>query len=406
MDDTTPALKDPPPKHVDEEDQTDDKKPAAKENMQDKKKRRNAKLPLHPNSTPLLPKSIGKSPNMDLDLEDTESKSEDEIVEDKAKPWKLITTLKEREIHNLKQAAKDRRKRGSRVRSLPDEADLEALRASKKQRQEERKLEIIQECQERAHNAELARLERATARASIPAHLRDIERCIDILPQMWRKGARPNVLNRVKDEMSTIWPITAKTEFADREVTELFKIRYTPVNHARGVDWAQYHALQMTTKPGEKKEGTTIKKTVLLERLNPKWMGERFDPKFLRMVRTALSQAGFYMKWIYVPVGDARQDEKPPSDLVTKFPVHYTQKNHDTCLFQKCGISFASPEQETDCICHIFYGHEDLIFESTQSHALKLGNNSLDWCCANDLGFESIYMAIKFAWKKHQTFNI
>jgi hypothetical protein len=48
----------------------------------------------------------------------------------------------------------------------------------------------------------------------------------------------------------------------------------------------------------------------------------------------------------------------------------------------------------------------DLIFDSTQSHALKLGKKSLDWCCANDRGFESIYMAIKFAWKKHQTFNI
>jgi hypothetical protein len=39
----------------------------------------------------------------------------------------------------------------------------------------------------------------------------------------------------------------------------------------------------------------------------------------------------------------------------------------------------------------------DLIFDSTQSHALKLGKNSLDWWCANDHGFESIYMAIKFA---------
>jgi hypothetical protein len=89
----------------------------------------------------------------------------------------------------------------------------------------------------------------------------------------------------------------------------------------------------MTTKPG-KKEGTTFKKTVFLERLNPKWMRERFDPKFLRMVRTASSRAGFYMKWIYVPVGDAQQDEKPPSDLVMKFPVHYTQKYPDTCLFK------------------------------------------------------------------------
>jgi hypothetical protein len=125
MDDTTLKMKDPPPKRVNEEDQTDDKKPAAKENVQDKKKRRNAKLPLHPNSTRLLPKSIGKSPNMDLDLEDTESESDNEILEDKPKPWKLIRTLKEREIRNLKQAAKDRQKRGSRVRSIPDKADLE-----------------------------------------------------------------------------------------------------------------------------------------------------------------------------------------------------------------------------------------------------------------------------------------
>jgi hypothetical protein len=38
-----------------------------------------------------------------------------------------------------------------------------------------------------------------------------------------------------------------------------------------------------------------------------------------------------------------------------------------------------------------------LIFDSTQSHPLMLGKNSLDWCCANNPGFESIYMAIKFA---------
>jgi hypothetical protein len=92
---------------------------------------------------------------------------------------------------------------------------------------------------------------------------------------MWKRGAPPNGLNTVKDEMSTIWPIKAKTEFAVREVTELFKIRYTPLNPSRGVDRAQSHALQMTTKPGEK-EGTTTKKTLLLERLNPQWMGEQF----------------------------------------------------------------------------------------------------------------------------------
>jgi hypothetical protein len=125
------------------------------------------------------------------------------------------------------------------MRSIPDKADLEVLRASKKQKQEEKKLKIIKERQEKAYNAELTRLELATGRESLPAHQRDIERCIDILPQMWKMGAWPNVLNRVKDEMSTIWPITSKTEFADREVTELFKIRYTPLNPSHGVDGAQ-----------------------------------------------------------------------------------------------------------------------------------------------------------------------
>jgi hypothetical protein len=48
----------------------------------------------------------------------------------------------------------------------------------------------------------------------------------------------------------------------------------------------------------------------------------------------ASSRPGAYMKWIYVPVGDAREDNKPPYDLMTKIPVHYTQKNHDTCLFK------------------------------------------------------------------------
>jgi hypothetical protein len=83
---------------------------------------------------------------------------------EKVKSWRLITTLKEREMRNLKQAAKDQRERGCRVRGIPDEADLELLRAAKKQRWEERKLEIIQGRQEKAYNAELKRLKQATAR--------------------------------------------------------------------------------------------------------------------------------------------------------------------------------------------------------------------------------------------------
>jgi hypothetical protein len=233
-----------------------------------------------------------------------------------------------------------------------------------------------------------------------------------------------------------------------------------PLSPARGVDRAQYHALQMTTESGEE-EGTTIKKTVLLERLNPAWIGQRFDPKFLRMVQTASSRAGFYMKWIYVPVGDAQQDEKPPSGLITKFPAHYAQKNHDTCLFKSVASAlhhlnkkqiasvvssmatkyiYTPVDEQLNKLGWIAQGNDcdllvtkwmrrkrvakfdlktetshrwaltviplggdggighaitivgDLILDSTQSHALKLGKNSLDWCCANDCGFASLYM--------------
>ncbi len=315
----------------------------------------------------------------------------------------------------------------------------------------------------------MQRLLKATARESMPQTKRDIERCMDILPATWKKSARRNVINRVKEELNEIWPISDATEVTDREVTELIKIRYLPRNDQVGVPMAQYHALQMTTEPGEE-EGKTIRKTVLLKRLNPAWMSQRFDPKFLQMVRTASARRGSYMKWIYVPVGDAREDDKPPSDLVTKFSVHYTQRNHDTCLFKSVASALhhlhkqqiasvissmatkymytpvddqlnilASVAQERDCellvtkwmtrkrvetldlktatshhwalvviplggdggIGHAITIVGDLIFDSTQTHALKLGKNTLDWCCANDHGFASIYMAIKFAWKKN-----
>jgi hypothetical protein len=219
-----------------------------------------------------------------------------------------------------------------------------------------------------------------------------------------------------------------------------------------------------------------VKKTVLLRRLNPDWMAERFDAKFLRMVRTASSRRGAYMKWIYVPVGDAREeDDKAPSDLVTTIPVQYTQKNRDTCLFKSLASALhhlkkkqvasvissmatkymyapldeqlnelGSVAQEKDNellvtkwmtrkrvanldlktelsnqwalvvipiggdggIGHAITIVGDLIFDSTQTHALTLGKKALDWCCANDHGYERIFMAMKFAWKKHQTFNI
>jgi hypothetical protein len=150
---------------------------------------------------------------------------------------------------------------------------------------------------------------------------------------MYPTAAVGYIIERVRDEMSTIWPITEFTESKDREVTEIFKIRCTPKKKREKVWFNQYHALQMTTKPGE--ECTRIKKTKLLTRLNPIWMKQQFDAKFLSLVQTASLRPGLYRTWIYVSVGDTPEGNKAPSNLVmTKFPVHYTQKNHDICLFK------------------------------------------------------------------------
>jgi hypothetical protein len=137
--------------------------------------------------------------------------------------------------------------------------DFESLRASKRQKQEERKEEIEREQEERAEAAEVRRLEIATARARMPKHRRDIKKCLDILLQTWEEGARKNVIQRVRDEMSTIWPMTEFTEFEDREVTQIFKFRYTPKNEKIKVSFDQYKALLMKTEPGEE-EGTTVKR--------------------------------------------------------------------------------------------------------------------------------------------------
>ena len=39
----------------------------------------------------------------------------------------------------------------------------------------------------------------------------------------------------------------------------------------------------------------------------------------------------------------------------------------------------------------------EYIFDSTQTHALKLDKKSLDWCCGCDHGFKRIFKAVRFA---------
>ncbi len=444
------------------DDNEEDQKPAAKVVSEAKNKRKSLDLPLHS-------KSIGKTPN--IDFNDTESDEEDQ---DPGESKDLITTLKTLQIRSEKKARQERRARGKREREIPDEVDVEVLKAARKKQRAARKIEIEKELLVKEARAKEKRAEKEFARSRLGVEERKMEKCLDLLAVSWRKGARRNAIQRAKDELSRIWPETGQTEVTDREVTELVKLRYQPKNEGLGVMMAQYHALQMTSVPGEE-EGTMVKKTTLLKRLNPSWINQRFDAKFLAMVRTASTRISSFNKWIYIPVGDAREDDKAPAYLVTNVEVHYTQKNHDTCLYKSVASAMHHLEkkhlasvisstatqhmytpvddqlnnltylvQEKDCDvlvtkwmtrqrveklklnmqrsdrCAIVLiplggdggiGHAvtivgDLIFDSTQTHALRFGKESLDWCCANDHGFDRIFMAIKFSWRKHITFEI
>jgi hypothetical protein len=118
-------------------------------------------------------------------------------------------------------------------------------------------------------------------------------------------------------------------------------------------------------------------------------------------------------KYMYTPVDEQLNklgsiaQEKDCDLLVTKWMTRKRVGKFDlkTETFH-CWALVVIPLGGDGGISHAITIVGDLIFDSTQSHALKLRKNSLDWCCANNRGFESIYMAIKFAWKKHQTFNI
>jgi hypothetical protein len=232
----------------------------------------------------------------------------------------------------------------------------------------------------------------------------------------------------------------------------------------------QYEALQMKPVPRSK-----AKKTVLVERLNPAWMRERFSSKFLQLVRTASQRKLTKDKWIHVPAGEARVGIVAPPNVITDVSVWYPQNHRQTCLFKSVASalhhlnkrylasilsSIATKyvekpvDEQLEELCSIAgkthfgllvtkwmtkkrvtkfdvynrrnsqwvltivpLGHDggighaisivgDLIFDSTQRHALKFSKEALDWCCANDRGFHGVYMAVCFAFRKNMTFDI
>ena len=265
VDDRKPAAKNvaaklkEPPKPALAGDSDDDKKPAAK-NKEDKNKRKTPKLPMHSSLTAPFAASIGKSPRMNWpDMYMTTSPDdshtsagakvtqEAEVIEpepmediddpdDKHKLWKVLTTLKERDRRNLKNSQIRRKLRGERRQNQEGDGKEVSAVAALVQKREERKIELEKKHGDAASKAELKRLEKATARASMSVPRREIEKCIDNLEQTWKKGARKNVIQRVQQDLSTMWPITSRTELnKEREWTQFFKIRYTPQSDVRGV---------------------------------------------------------------------------------------------------------------------------------------------------------------------------
>ena len=406
------------------------------------KKRKQAPLP--------TTKSPGKTPNMDLDegLVDT---SDDTDEEDCAK-------AKTRSALERKRLGKTEKRK------------LELLAQKTEAERVQRKEDQAQKRKAKLGADELTKIRKAEALAKLPQDQQDIEKSLEILPQVFKKGAGRNLIQRVNNEIATFFPVTERTELTKKEVTQLAKIRYMRKDLNIGYLMNQYEALQMIPIPGKK-----AKKTVRVERLNPGWMRERFTEKFLQLVRTVSKRRSTQYKWIHVPVGEARVEDKAPTEITTNVHVQYPQNDHQTCLFKSvasamhyllkkdlasalssiatkyvdipvtdqlnelCSVveekqddvlvtkwltkkrvkkfHFNHTRNDRWVLTIIPLGHDggighaisivgDYIFDSTQTHALKFSKVALDWCCANDRGFQGVYMAVSFAFRKHITFDI
>ena len=214
------------------------------------KKRKQPQLPTN--------KLLGKSPNMDLDdgLYNTDES-------DEAASKKMYTRL----ALEKKRLGLSSKKYLAMLSKRSAEAKLE-----KKEEQDKKR-------KEREGTNELERMRKEAAIAKLSPDCQDIERSMDILPQAFKKGARRNVVQRVNNEIASFFPVTEFTELTVKEVTQLAKIRYMPKDLSIGYLMNQYKALQMIPVPG-----TKAKKSLLVERLNPQWMRERFTDKFLQLV--------------------------------------------------------------------------------------------------------------------------
>jgi hypothetical protein len=142
-----------------------------------------------------------------------------------------------------------------------------------------RKEELAKKPKEREGTDEVERIRKEVAWAKLSRDQQDIERSMEILPKVFKKGERRNVLQRVNDEIASFFPLTERTELSVEAITQLAKVRYMHKDLSIGYLMNQYEALQMIPIPGKK-----AKKTVLVERLNPIWMQEWFTDKFLHLV--------------------------------------------------------------------------------------------------------------------------
>jgi hypothetical protein len=122
-------------------------------------------------------------------------------------------------------------------------------------------------------------------------------------------------------------------------------------------------------------------------------------------------------KFVEIPVTDQLKElcrvakEKQYNILVTKWLTKkrvkqleiYNSRNDRWVLTV---VPLGHPLGQDGGIGHAISIVGDLIFDSTQTHVLQFCKEALDWCCANGRGFQGVYMAVAFAFRKHMTFDI
>ena len=131
------------------------------------------------------------------------------------------------------------------------------------------------------------------------------------------------------------FPVTETTgETEDKQVSEISHLKYIPQHASGEPGWINRHKYQARSSSAEKQD---------VKDISPNWVRWVFEEHFCYVViKQGIFDFEKYdgvvqnMRWVPVPLGDARKDDAgaPVELMVTSVPLKYKQFEEETCAYK------------------------------------------------------------------------